>query len=192
MVIISRSSPQGKLPIPTISKSITNYWSTVDTIMEPAPADSSPGVSSTPATSVISPSPTTTAKNASTSIGELTKESIGCDYCNTTFKYGKCGLFGQTCNLRRHIKHKHPETIPNYQREIYKCRYNCGKECLYISSIRRHEKHRCEVKKKALRSQKPKPVASKDMPIQEQEQEQEHSELEVGTDAHSREAQKAL
>lgn len=148
--------------------------------MEPAPADSSPGVSSIPANTIISPSTTPTAKDVPTRTGTSTDKTIGCDYCTTRFKYGNKGRRGQKDNLRQHLKCKHPEMIPNYQRKVYRCGYNCGQESVYKRSIRTHEKLHCEVKKKAQST----PIESKDNPVQEQE----HSELEVGTDAHSPEA----
>lgn len=152
--------------------------------MEPAPAGSSPGVSSTPATTIISPSPNPTAKNVSTITGTCTDKAISCDYCTTKFKYGKKGRQGQKEYLRKHIRCIHPEMIPNYKQKVYRCSYNCGHESIYKRSIRTHEKRHCRVQKKAKSTL----IESKDTTVQEQE----HSELEVGTDAHSPEAQKSV
>ncbi|UKZ59542.1 uncharacterized protein TrAtP1_000844 [Trichoderma atroviride] len=116
--------------------------------MEPAPAGSSPGVSSTPATTVISPCSTITAGNASTSTGTSTDGRMRCDHCTATFEFGTRGRKGQEDHLLQHIKRKHPEMVPNQRGEIYKCRYNCGLKSIYKRSIKKHEAKHCAVKKK--------------------------------------------
>lgn len=187
VVLISWSIPLGELLISIISRHIANYVSTIDTIVEPAPADSSPGVSSTSAATIISPSPTTTVQNASTSTGTLTNGPISCNYCPATFNYegrGRKGCGASIGQLQRsarlkHIKHKHPETI-NYQPKIHKCR-NCGR---WVKRLRKHERMHCPAKETTLRNQEPRPVVSKDTPIQGQED----STLEVGADARPQEA----
>lgn len=192
MVLMSWSTPLGRLLISIISKHIANYSSTVDAIEKPAPADSSPDLSSILATTVISPCPATTTNNASTSTGTSIYGPISCNHCPATFKYERNGhktrkgRKRQRSALWKHMKRKHPETKPDYQPRIYRCRYNCGQETRQRKSMVMHEKRYCAARKTTLRNQEPGPIASNDSPMQEQEQ--EHSTLEVGTNAQPQEA----
>ncbi|KAL6690307.1 hypothetical protein J3F84DRAFT_389702 [Trichoderma pleuroticola] len=117
----------------------------------PDPEDCSPSVSShltapSPATT-ISPSSMTTAMPGLATVGTLINGTISCEHCDSKFKLGKNGRRGQASNLQKHMKIHHPETIPDYHRVIYDCRYGCGTRDPNKSNIKAHENKHCAKRK---------------------------------------------
>ncbi|KAL7957009.1 hypothetical protein V8C34DRAFT_286937 [Trichoderma compactum] len=117
----------------------------------PDPEDCSPSESShltalSPATTILSPL-LITATPGSTTMGTSVDETVYCEHCNSTFKLGKNGRRGQASNLQKHVKIHHPETILDYRRVIYNCRYGCGTRDPNKSNIKAHENKHCANRK---------------------------------------------
>ncbi|KAF3075639.1 hypothetical protein CFAM422_001966 [Trichoderma lentiforme] len=136
-MVAVRASYEGDYPMIDLSP-----VSVVDSIMDCSPSVSLYLTVSSP-TTAISPSSMTTAMPGSTTVGTSMDGTVHCEHCNSTFKLGKNGLRGQASNLQKHMKIHHPETIPNYHRVIYNCRYGCGTSDPNRSNIKAHENKHC-------------------------------------------------
>ncbi|KAL6833147.1 hypothetical protein J3E69DRAFT_323125 [Trichoderma sp. SZMC 28015] len=126
---------------PTIDPS-----SVVDTVMDCSPGVSSHLTASSPAVT-MSTSSMTTATSEIIALGNSMDGMICCGHCNSKFKLGKNGRRGQASNLQKHMKIHHPETIPDYHRVIYNCRYGCGTRDPNKSNIKAHENKHCANRK---------------------------------------------
>ncbi|KAL7784712.1 hypothetical protein V8C43DRAFT_292004 [Trichoderma afarasin] len=120
--------------------------SVVDTIMDCSPNVSSHLTASSPATTISTSSMTTTTPDL-TAMSTSMDGMIGCEHCDSKFKLGKNGRRGQASNLQKHMKIHHPETIANYRRVIYNCRYGCGTRDPNKSNIKAHENKHCANRK---------------------------------------------